>query len=188
MENSTEHLNDDTKEPGLIEKSQEPAPIELDQAKLDRYLDTVKLQQNLTFGLFAGLLAALVGAIAWAALTVATGYQIGYMAIAVGFIVGYSIKFAGRGVDKIYGIMGAVFALFGCLLGNFLSIIGFVANAEGVGFFQVLTLLDYSYLPEIMMETFSPIDLLFYGIALYEGYKFSFRNITEEELIENAAD
>ena len=26
-----------------------------------------------------------------------------------------------------------------------------------------------------MMATFSPMDLVFYGIAMYEGYKFSFR-------------
>ena len=28
-----------------------------------------------------------------------------------------------------------------------------------------------------MKADFSPIDLLFYGIAIYEGYKFSFRQV-----------
>jgi hypothetical protein len=32
--------------------------------------------------------------------------------------------------------------------------------------------------PELMLEAFSPMDLLFYGIAVYEGYKFFFRQIT----------
>ena len=35
---------------------------------------------------------------------------------------------------------------------------------------------------EIMKETFRPMDLLFYAIAVYEGYKFSFRQISEEEM------
>jgi hypothetical protein len=43
-------------------------------------------------------------------------------------------------------------------------------------------LIDYSLMPEIMAETFSPIDLLFYGLALWFGYKYSFRVFTEEDL------
>jgi hypothetical protein len=42
--------------------------------------------------------------------------------------------------------------------------------------------------PEVMMDAFSPMDLLFYGIAIYEGYKFSFRQITEEELLTPARE
>jgi hypothetical protein len=33
-----------------------------------------------------------------------------------------------------------------------------------------------------MATTFSPMDLLFYGIAVYEGFKLSFRKITHEEI------
>ena len=33
-----------------------------------------------------------------------------------------------------------------------------------------------------MVATFSPMDLLFYGIAVYEGYKFSFRQVGPEDL------
>lgn len=35
---------------------------------------------------------------------------------------------------------------------------------------------------ELLRLAFQPLDLLFYGIALYEGYKFSFRRITRQEL------
>lgn len=56
-----------------------------------------------------------------------------------------------------------------------------------MGYLEVLQTLDYSFVPELMAETFSPMDLLFYGIALYQGYKMSFRHITQEELIANAA-
>jgi hypothetical protein len=39
-----------------------------------------------------------------------------------------------------------------------------------------------------MKDSFSPMELLFYGIAIYEGYNFSFRKITEEEIIANTAE
>lgn len=35
---------------------------------------------------------------------------------------------------------------------------------------------------ELLKATMSPMDFVFYGIAVYEGYKFSFREITAEEL------
>jgi hypothetical protein len=33
-----------------------------------------------------------------------------------------------------------------------------------------------------MAITFSPMDLVFYGIAVYEGFKLSFRKVTHEEI------
>ena len=32
-----------------------------------------------------------------------------------------------------------------------------------------------------MLETFNPMDVLFYGIALYEGYRFSFWQMPDGE-------
>jgi len=159
----------------------------LDQHKLEMYMHRLGMEQNLVMGMLTGLLAAVAGAAAWAVVTVATGYQIGYMAVVIGFAVGYAMRAAGHGIDKVFGVMGALLALFGCVLGNFLSTCGFVAQEFEVGYLEVLQTLDYQYIPELMSETFSPIDLLFYGIALYQGYKMSFRQITKEELLANAA-
>jgi hypothetical protein len=47
--------------------------------------------------------------------------------------------------------------------------------------------IDYSLVPQIMIDSFSPMDILFYGFALYEGYKFSFREITEGEIVAGPA-
>ena len=35
---------------------------------------------------------------------------------------------------------------------------------------------------ELMVATFSPMDLVFYGIAVWEGWRVSFRQVTPEEL------
>ncbi len=129
--------------------------------------------QNLPVALIAGVAAAIIGAIVWAAVSFETGYQIGYLAIAVGFIVGFAVRL-GKGVDKIFGLVGGVLALFGCLLGNFLSIILFVCKQQHLNVLNTLTTLNYAKVPAIMAEAFSPMDLVFYAIAVYEGYRFSF--------------
>ena len=141
----------------------------------------LRSEQNLLIALLAGIVAAILGAVVWAAVTVTTEYQIGYMAIAVGFIVGFAVRL-GKGIDKIFGIIGAVLALFGCALGNVFSIIGFVSKQQHVDFISVFSRIDYVKLPQIMTDTFSVMDLVFYGIAIYEGYRFSFRRLTPEDL------
>lgn len=177
-----EHPEELNQEPLNEEKE-----VSIDQNKLNRYLENLKLEQNLSAGIGAGLAAAIVGAILWAVITVVTGFQIGFMAIGVGFLVGYAVRYAGKGLDKQFGIAGGALALFGCLLGNFLSIIGFVAQSEDLGYFETLSLIDYGMVPQLMVETFGVMDLLFYGLAIYEGYRFSFRLITEEDVLRNAA-
>lgn len=137
-------------------------------------------QQNLVVAVLMGSAAAVISAGIWAVVTVITEYQIGWMAIGVGFLVGFAVR-VGKGIDKIYGIIGAILALFGCLLGNALSIIGFIAKEEAMNPFAVLTMIDFTQFPQFMIETGSPMDLLFYGLAVYQGYHFSFRKISPEE-------
>ena len=96
--------------------------------------------------------------------------------------MGFSVRFLGKGINDIFGYVGAAFSLFGCLLGNFLSILGFVSIQEGVGYFEMFGMVDYSRIPEIMTYTFQPIDLLFYGLAIYQGYKFSFQKLSSEQI------
>ena len=181
METST---NNQVKE---NETQTQAADIQIDEGKLERYMESLKLEQNLLFGSFTGIIAAIAGASLWAIITLATNFQIGWMAVGVGFLVGYGIRIAGKGIDKIFGILGASLSLFGCLLGNFLTVVGFISKEESLGFFETLVRIDYSLVPSLMLQTGSLIDLLFYGIAVYEGYRFSFRRITENDILMNAA-
>ena len=147
-----------------------------------RVYERLRMDQNLFMALMAGLGAGLVGAILWGGITVITSFQIGYMAVAIGAGVGFAMRYAGKGIDMIFGIAGGVIAIASCALGNFLSTMGFVANAEGLGYIETLFMFDYAYLFPLMAETFSFMDILFYGIAGYEGYRFAFRTLTESEL------
>ncbi|MFD2562152.1 hypothetical protein [Aquimarina rubra] len=148
----------------------------------DKVLEKLRVEQNFPIGLMSGIFVGIIGALLWGAITLATGYQIGYVALAIGAGVGLSIRYAGKGVDQIFGITGAIVAVLSCFLGNFFSIIGTIANLENLEYIETLLLFDYSLLIPMMQETFSAMDVLFYGIAGYEGYKFAFRSFTEKEL------
>lgn len=157
---------------------------EVDAVKLERLMQDIKSKQNLPFAIASGLIASVIAAFIWAIITYITNYQIGFMAIGVGFLVGYAVNFFGKGMTTIFGIVGAFFSLFGCLLGNLLMTIIAASRLEDSSTSLVLTALLTSpgIILEVMKETFSPIDLLFYAIAIYQGYRISIRQISEEEL------
>jgi hypothetical protein len=130
-------------------------------------------EQSLPRGLVAGLAAAAVGAGAWALITVVTNYQIGWMAVGVGFLVGWAVRLAGKGTSTAFGVLGAALALGGCLAGNLLTGNVVASRELGVPLTDMLARITPGMAFELMAGMFSPIDLLFYGLATYQGYRFS---------------
>lgn len=161
--------------------------MEPEESTTDNNQIIIKLrqQQDVVHAIIGGAAAAIVSALIWATVTVATKYQIGYLAILIGLLVGFAVRYFGSGIDKQFGFIGAFFALMGCALGNLLSQIAFIAQAESLGYLEVIALLNLDVILTIYKDSFSPMDILFYAIAGYEGYKFAFRPITEE-LIQQA--
>jgi hypothetical protein len=109
-------------------------------------------------------------------------FQIGFMSIGVGFLVGFGIRILGHGMDRIFGYMGAVLALAGCVLGNILAAVIAASVRDHIPFADILARLTPDVAWRILTEGFNLIDLLFYGIAIYFGYHYSFQKITPEEL------
>ena len=166
------------------ENGQPKPPVKIDQIRLQQHLQEVRDNQNLAMGVLGGIGAAALGAWVWAMVAYYTDYQIGWMAIGVGFLVGYSVRQFGKGVDTSFGVIGAVFSLAGCLAGNLLTVCVFIAKEEGVEVTAVLSQLDFDTSVEMLVETFNPMDILFYSFALYYGYKSSFYRISDEKLKE----
>jgi len=135
----------------------------------------IRKQQNLMLAVAGGLGTAIAAAIGWAVITVVTQMELGIVAIAVGYAVGRVIRELGKGIDPVFGYVGAALALFGCVLGNFLSAVGFYAQSQHIEFGQAFASLDAGMAQRLMQAFFSPMDLIFYGIAIYEGYRFSFK-------------
>ncbi|MBW7869040.1 MAG: hypothetical protein H3C31_12010 [Brumimicrobium sp.] len=144
-------------------------------------LEKLRLEQNLSFAIIASLVSAIVMAILWAILTITSGYQFSIMAIVVGLSVGFAVRFAGKGIDGIYGWIGAIGALLACIIGNFFSYVGYISlePESDMSYFEsmIFLLSNMQITAEIMLEVFSPIDLIFYVFAVFEGYRFSFRKI-----------
>lgn len=159
-----------------------PEPeFSMTEEEAQRAMEFFRDEQNLVAGSLAGLAAAVVGAAIWAGITVATEYQIGWMAVGVGFVVGIAVRTLGKGIDQVFGIIGAVMAFIGCALGNVFTIAYFIAMQTGAPLADVLTQLDVDMLLELLSSTFQVMDLLFYGLALYFGYRYSFRELTMDD-------
>ena len=127
----------------------------------------------------AGPAAALAGAAVWAIITALFSFQIGWMAIGVGFLVGYATRSVGHGFHKKFGYAGGILALFGCALGNVLTIAIAVSNSQGIPLLTVvLTLAQMSGVClRLLVQTDSPTGQLFYGLAGYCGYRYSINRI-----------
>lgn len=154
--------------------------IEIIAGLPEKLKEKLRLHQELVYAIAGGFFLSVICALIWAVITVGTEYQIGYMAIGVGFIVGMGVRFFGAGIDYIYGFIGAFFALLGCVLGNLFSQVGFIADAQSLGYFETLNFLDLDTILLIYQESFSFMDIVFYGIAIFEGYKFAFRPIPSD--------
>jgi hypothetical protein len=159
-------------------------PADLDPGKYDRYMQGLRDQQNLVAGLLGGIAAAAVGAVLWAAATYLTDYKLGAMSLLLGFLVGMAVLKLGRGVDVRFRILGAVLAFLSCLVGDLLAGSVYIAKSQGMAIPDVLSALGpkgmIGFAKESILEGES---LLFYAIAVYEGYKLSAKKLTQADYL-----
>jgi len=130
--------------------------------------------ENLFLGMIAGLVASVAGALIWAGITIATGSHIGYVALGVGALVGMAIRLAGNGTSPVYGVIGAVLTLLGCLGGETLAVVQSATTPE-LGFLDVLNHVNLIDVVTHIVTNASPITYFIYAIGIYEGYKLSIR-------------
>ena len=124
---------------------------------------------NFPMAVAAGLVAAAIGAGVWYWIVVLTDTVLGIVAIGVGYLVGFAIRFgAGKQGAAPLQILGAVLALLSIVAGEYLIINHFVRlnNEDFTGWLTASQFIEVyaEYIKE------APITILFYGIAVYEGY------------------
>jgi uncharacterized membrane protein YsdA (DUF1294 family) len=157
--------------------------LEIDRARAEQFRRQMRDEQNWSRAVLGGLTAAVFGAILWALVTALSGYKTAVMALGVGACVGFVVRKQGKGVEDKFGLLAGTLALSGCLAGNVLALAAIVARDQGVSLLGVL--LAFLARPQgvvlLLMATYSPLDLLFYGLALYEAYVLAFRKITAAE-------
>lgn len=156
---------------------------ELDPLKVQEFQGRLRAEQNPLLGLLAGGVAAVIAAVAGAAVAYVVNYQSNWLDIVVPLIVGLAVSYFGKGIDKIYGIMGAGLSLIGVVFGNLLMLAAIIAREQSVFIFAVMSamLLNPVDAVDLLIRTFSLMDLVVYGFAVYFGYRISFRRITPAE-------
>jgi hypothetical protein len=130
--------------------------------------------ENVFLAILAGVIAAAIGAAVWMGITIATNAHIGFVALGVGALVGFAVRLGGNGTGIIFGIIGAVLTLVGCLGGEVLTVAQLAVTPER-DFYATLMSLDISQTINNILSHMDPIMYLIYGIGIYEGFKFSIR-------------
>ncbi|MDX6197158.1 MAG: hypothetical protein QOJ79_309 [Actinomycetota bacterium] len=133
-----------------------------------------EVRGNAGTGLAAAFGAALVGALIWSLITITTDYKIGFAAIGIGLLVGKAVEHFGGG-DARLPIPAALIALLGCVVGDLFTDIHFLAQAanvsDGTVANRVLGSPDLAW--SLYKAGFEAMDLVFYAIAAYEGFRFA---------------
>ena len=143
--------------------------------------ERLKGKQKMGLAIIAGLIVAVVCAALWALISVGIERQYGILAIGIGIAVGYTVRAAGKGVEPKFGVLSAILALLSCVLGNFLTQIGFWAQHLNKGVFEMLPLVDFGMIVDLMVNSFHVLDLLFYFLAISAAYGAGFKKFGEEK-------
>lgn len=163
----------------------EPGSSEAMRLQFERQTASAS-ESNLMMGSMASSIAVLIGAGIWAAVTVLTHFQIGWMAVGVGFVSGYAMRMFGKGTTPMFGIVSAALSLIGCMIGNYFAVCAEYAAFEQISFGDVLSATSIDQLIGLMTLSFHPMDLLFYGLAIWFGYKYAFEPEAQPEAADKA--
>jgi hypothetical protein len=140
--------------------------------------DTQRLMPAVIVGTFASLIAASV----WAAIVVFANSQSGWIAIGVGWLVGMAVRLSGRGFEVRFSALGAGLAVLGVVVGKTLGLLGLISRSENIPFWDLLGQLPPNAIPDLVRSSFEPMDLLFYGLAVWMGWKYSRRELSDDEV------
>lgn len=128
---------------------------------------------NLVLGAIGGFMAAMFSALVWGVIAYITHYELSIVSIGVGLLVGFvTRKLTGAGGVPT-ALMSAGFSLIGCMLGSTLGIILLGSHENLAVTVKILTnpaLLRIAYI-----DAFSPIDILFYIIAIVNAFRVALK-------------
>ena len=145
-------------------------------------IDELKKEQRFDTAIILGTIVGLLAAILSIFINISILFNIEPILIAI--VVGLTIRNVGKGIDRKFGIWGAIIALVSVFTSNFFCVIVFIITTKTVSFSEALSRFDYSHFTEIVIGGFGFMNLVLCSIVAFIGYKFSFRKITEKKLFE----
>lgn len=166
-ENKTEKPEKSIARRGLSESS---------RMKLRKY-------QSFIYALAGGIIAALAAAIGWSFAADLFSIPAIYLSLGVGILVGLAIRYFGAGMHWLFGVLGGILTLAGCLFGSYLIHEGMVDRLSEIGLKQVLSLIRPELMINTLLDSYLPLDLVFYGLSVALGYLLSLRRIRAKKRI-----
>jgi hypothetical protein len=145
-------------------------------------LKKLRRYQSFLYALIGGLLFTAAASVGWTFISVMTGYQGVYMALGMGLLVGIAVRFFGAGINRIFGILAALLALAGSLLGYYLSQTGFPVEVQLASLIKLPDYFNPDLMLNTMRESFVPLDLLFYCLAALLAYFLAIRRINSRRM------
>ena len=129
---------------------------------------------NYAMGLAGGVLGGVLGALVWWGFTVVTNIAFGLVAIVIGIAVGKGVTLLSGNKRHLYlQIMAVGISVLSFVYATFLVNRTFFQQAfeaEGTPI-EIPLLPSTEMFVEVVKAGFSPIDLLFLGIVIYEAWK-----------------
>lgn len=143
-----------------------------------------KRSQNLILSILLGVLAAFVGGLIWAETAVIIDdHRYAYMAIPVGIVVGLTVRFVGKGADYRFGLNAAILVILGCIFGNLFSVVVWIVEHFNIGYIETIAAFDPDFLIGLLKDRFEYVDIAFYLVAVFIGYKSAMNPVKKEERI-----
>ena len=126
---------------------------------------------NYLLAFILGGVAAFVGGYIWYGITSASDTKWGIVALLIGAMVGFAVYFgSGRKLMWSFGFIGALAAVVGLLWGDYLiykEMLSQAAYEAGVSLELAKLVFPFS---EYLHETTGILDIIFYVLALVEGF------------------
>ena len=127
---------------------------------------------NFVLAVIAGLSSSILSALIWLAIDLITGWHSAFSALGVAVLIGLSIRLSGQGSDFIYGVLGIIFTLLGCLAGE-IGVSLQLATTPWFDMYGVLMHVDVIAMTFAILSQVTPLMMVVYGIASFEAYMLS---------------
>jgi hypothetical protein len=159
-----------------------PAAINAERAR--RFIERLRQQQSLGRALSLGLPTAAVMGFIWGVVNGMSGVPLEWLPlVGIGYVIGTCVRAAGKGIDRRFGVAGAVLTLLGCLVSRLFALsIAVAFQVPGLGNFFLLQEVKIGVILQLLMDNTDVYNVAALAASVCQGYFFAFNRITLQEM------
>ncbi len=146
----------------------------MEDNQIEREIIINKSKPNQIKGLLMAIIFGLIGALFWVSTVQVTGYNLQPVILLIGYMVSQCFVWNGKSEMKKWGVIAAIVTTICILFGKIIIMIAAVSQFYNISFYEMLSILNYPQLMKIIATTISPLEIIFYIIAIKFTYERSF--------------